>query len=173
MTYTFVKTAIFISAVFVLKCLADVCTLLWSMKAYTQNYLRVLPTVSLTHSISSMPLWKTISSFVLLCGYLGFVSFIFNLLGVAGLLEFVRLEFFITAGKLLAVISSDLGHAPAPLSSLSGPLILLIHTSFSLCHPCLLTSLLYFPSFHFSGWNLDDFFQFSFQFTNSFFFSCD
>ena len=54
MTYTFVKTVIFISAVFVLQCLADVCTLLWSMKAYTQNYLRVLLTVSLTHSISSM-----------------------------------------------------------------------------------------------------------------------
>lgn len=89
MTYTFVKTVIFISAVFVLQCLADVCTLLWSMKAYTQNYLRVLLTVSLTHSISSMLLWKTISSFVLLCGYLGFVSFIFNLLRVAGLLEFV------------------------------------------------------------------------------------
>ena len=72
----------------VLKCLADGCTLLWSMKAYTQNYVRVLLTVSLTHSISSLLLWKTISSFVL-CGYLGFVSFIFNLLGVAGLLKFV------------------------------------------------------------------------------------
>lgn len=93
MTYTFVKTVIFISAVFVLKCLTDSCTLLWSMKAYTQNYIRLLLTVSHTpfppcYHITSFVLCVTIASFVL-CGYLGFVSFIFNLLGVAGLLEFV------------------------------------------------------------------------------------
>lgn len=71
----------------------DSCTLLWSMKAYTQNYIRVLLTVSHTpfppcYHITSFVLCVTIASFVL-CGYLGFVSFIFNLLGVAGLLEFV------------------------------------------------------------------------------------